>query len=233
MDGGDATVDQMIKSTKRGLLVSFFWYIRPVEQMTLLNTGMTRDGLFLIENGEIAGPVQNFRWNDGPARGFNNISMLGPPRADARRRGVRQSRHRAGAGDEDRGLPDDVDFTGGVANDAERFSPHRARDAGRVRGAHMGHPDFRANGRIFATIAPDAKWGMVKLSPDQQAEFVRAEPETFVPAAGAWGRSGCTMVQFATADGDTLGEAMTLAWQGTVNQVQRRRSHVKPKKSRR
>ena len=45
----------MIKSTKRGLLVSFFWYIRPVEQMTLLNTGMTRDGLFLIENGEIVG----------------------------------------------------------------------------------------------------------------------------------------------------------------------------------
>src|SRR5580765_4507247 len=80
---------------------------------------------------------------------------------------------------------------------------------GAFEAAHMGHPDFRANGRIFATIAPDAKWGMVKLSPDQQAEFV--------PAAGAWGRSGCTMVQFATADGDTLGEAMTLAWQGTVN----------------
>jgi predicted Zn-dependent protease len=79
MDGGDATVDQMIKSTRRGLLVSFFWYIRPVEQMTLLNTGMTRDGLFLIENGEIVGPVQNFRWNDGPARGFNNITMLGRP----------------------------------------------------------------------------------------------------------------------------------------------------------
>jgi predicted Zn-dependent protease len=79
MDGGDATVDQMVKSTRRGLLVTFFWYIRPVEQMTLLNTGMTRDGLFLIENGEIVGPVQNFRWNDGPARGFNNVTMLGRP----------------------------------------------------------------------------------------------------------------------------------------------------------
>src|SRR6185436_13193299 len=77
MDGGDASIDQMVKSTKRGLLITFFWYIRPVEQMTLLNTGMTRDGMFLIENGEIAGPVQNFRWNDGPARAFNNISMLG------------------------------------------------------------------------------------------------------------------------------------------------------------
>jgi predicted Zn-dependent protease len=79
MDGGDATVDQMVKSTRRGLLVSFFWYIRPVDQMILLNTGMTRDGLFLIENGEIVGPVQNFRWNDGPARGFNNVTMLGRP----------------------------------------------------------------------------------------------------------------------------------------------------------
>jgi predicted Zn-dependent protease len=79
MDGGEATVEQMIKSTKRGLLCSFFWYIRPVEPMTLLNTGMTRDGLFLIENGEIAGPVQNFRWNDSPARAFNNVSMLGRP----------------------------------------------------------------------------------------------------------------------------------------------------------
>ncbi len=79
MDGGTSTVDQMVKSTKRGLLITFFWYIRPVEQMTLLNTGMTRDGMFLIENGEIVGPVQNFRWNDGPARGFNNVTMLGQP----------------------------------------------------------------------------------------------------------------------------------------------------------
>ena len=79
MEGGTATVDEMIKSTKRGLLVSFFWYIRPVDNMTLLNTGMTRDGLFLIENGEIVGPVQNFRWNESPAVSFNNISMLGQP----------------------------------------------------------------------------------------------------------------------------------------------------------
>ncbi len=79
MEGGDASVEQMIRTTKRGLLATFFWYIRPVEQMRLLNTGMTRDGLFLIENGEIAGPVQNFRWNDSPAVGFNNITALGTP----------------------------------------------------------------------------------------------------------------------------------------------------------
>lgn len=79
MEGGTATVEEMIKATKRGLLVSFFWYIRPVDQMTLLNTGMTRDGLFLIENGEIVGPVQNFRWNESPAVSFNNITKLGRP----------------------------------------------------------------------------------------------------------------------------------------------------------
>jgi predicted Zn-dependent protease len=79
MDGGTATVEEMIKSTKRGLLVSFFWYIRPVDQQTLLYTGMTRDGLFLIENGEVVAPVQNFRWNESPAVSFNNITMLGRP----------------------------------------------------------------------------------------------------------------------------------------------------------
>jgi predicted Zn-dependent protease len=77
VEGGTATVEEMITSTKRGLLVTFFWYIRGVDPMTLLNTGMTRDGLFLIENGEIVGPVQNFRWNESPAVGFNNITLLG------------------------------------------------------------------------------------------------------------------------------------------------------------
>jgi predicted Zn-dependent protease len=79
MEGSDMTVEQMIKSTKRGLLVTFFWYIRAVDPQTLLNTGMTRDGLFLIENGEIAGPVQNFRWNMSPLVGYNNITALGRP----------------------------------------------------------------------------------------------------------------------------------------------------------
>jgi len=77
LEGSDQSVEQMIKSTRRGLLVSFFWYIRAVDQPTLLNTGMTRDGLFLIENGEIAGPVQNFRWNMSPIVGFNNVTAIG------------------------------------------------------------------------------------------------------------------------------------------------------------
>src|SRR5262245_51529603 len=78
LEGGDTSVEQMIKSTRRGLLVSFFWYIRAVDQQMLLNTGMTRDGLFLIENGEIVGPVQNFRWNMSPLVGFNNVTAIGP-----------------------------------------------------------------------------------------------------------------------------------------------------------
>ena len=77
MEGTSLSVEEMIKSTRRGLLVTFFWYIRGVDNETLLNTGMTRDGLFLIENGEIAGPVQNFRWNMSPIVGYNNLTAVG------------------------------------------------------------------------------------------------------------------------------------------------------------
>lgn len=87
---------------------------------------------------------------------------------------------------------------------------------GAIESAHMGHPDFRVNGRIFATLHRDTQWGMVKLTPDQQKAFVREDPETFVPEHGAWGRQGCTSVRLASVDEDALGEAMTLAWQNTV-----------------
>jgi hypothetical protein len=87
---------------------------------------------------------------------------------------------------------------------------------GAVEGAHMGHPDFRVNGRIFATLDHAEARGMVKLSPDEQAQFMREEPATFVPAAGAWGRQGCTLVTLSPVNEDVLGEAMTLAWQAAV-----------------
>ena len=77
VDGTSQSIDDIVKTTRRGLLVTFFWYLRPVDTLTLLNTGMTRDGLFLIENGEIAGPVQNFRWNMSPLVAFANISAIG------------------------------------------------------------------------------------------------------------------------------------------------------------
>ena len=83
---------------------------------------------------------------------------------------------------------------------------------GAVEKAHMGHPDFRANGRIFATLHADMKFGMVKLTPAEQGEFMRAHPGVFAPEAGAWGQAGCTRVTLEAVDEETLGEVMTLAW---------------------
>lgn len=87
---------------------------------------------------------------------------------------------------------------------------------------HMGHPDFRANGKIFATIKHDNKSGMVKLTPEQQQKFVRDDPAAFAPESGAWGRAGCTKVIFRSVDQDMLGEAMTLAWQNTNRAAKKR-----------
>lgn len=85
--------------------------------------------------------------------------------------------------------------------------------------SHMGHPDFRAHGRIFATLHGDRLHGMVKLTPDQQQEFVRANPGGFAPENGAWGRQGCTRVRLDAIDEETLGEAMTLAWQNLARKA--------------
>ena len=80
--------------------------------------------------------------------------------------------------------------------------------------SHMNHPDFRVRGgKIFATLAyPDTKWGMVKLTPEQQEEFVRAEPEVFEPVPGGWGRGGATRVRLAKAKKEILKPAMAAAW---------------------
>ncbi len=77
MTGGTSTVDEMIASTERGLLVTRFWYMRSVNPRTILFTGLTRDGTFLIENGRVTRPVQNLRWNETPMRVLNNIEMIG------------------------------------------------------------------------------------------------------------------------------------------------------------
>ena len=87
---------------------------------------------------------------------------------------------------------------------------------GAVESAHMGHPDFRAHGRIFATIQHDAAWGALMLTPDQQQRFLGDNPDGFKPAAGAWGESGSTLVHFASIDEETMGEALTLAWQNAA-----------------
>ena len=79
----------------------------------------------------------------------------------------------------------------------------------------MGHPDFRVDKRIFASLHSGDQFGMVKLTPDQQATFIEDHPKAFSPEAGAWGRSGCTRVILTAIDEDTLGEALTLAWRNT------------------
>jgi hypothetical protein len=80
--------------------------------------------------------------------------------------------------------------------------------------SHMKHPDFRVRGgKLFATLAyPDKKWGMVKLTPEQQEEFVSAEPEAFVPVKGGWGRGGATSVRLRAATKKVLQPAMAAAW---------------------
>jgi hypothetical protein len=83
--------------------------------------------------------------------------------------------------------------------------------------AHMGHPDFRVGGKIFATLVrSDQQLGMVKLTPAQQRLFARAEPKVFVPVKGAWGRRGCTNVVLAEAKEQSVRQALVLAWQNTA-----------------
>lgn len=77
MGGGDASLDELIKSTKKGILVTRLWYIRSVDPQTLLYTGLTRDGTFYIENGAIKYPVKNFRFNESPIIMLNNLETLG------------------------------------------------------------------------------------------------------------------------------------------------------------
>jgi predicted Zn-dependent protease len=79
MAGGNSSVEEMIRSTERGLLVTRLWYIRPVDPRTILYTGLTRDGTFLIENGSITSAVKNLRWNESPVFMLNNVEMLSPP----------------------------------------------------------------------------------------------------------------------------------------------------------
>lgn len=96
-----------------------------------------------------------------------------------------------------------------------------------VEGAHMGHPDFRVGGRIFATLHADLKTGMVALTPEQQREFIQEHPAAFAPESGAWGRQGSTAVRLNAVDDETLGAALTLAWQNAIAKGASRASTVK------
>jgi predicted Zn-dependent protease len=79
LEGGTESLDQLIAGTERGVLVTHCWYIRSVDQRTLVYTGLTRDGTFLIENGKLARPVKNFRFNESPLFMLNNLDAIGRP----------------------------------------------------------------------------------------------------------------------------------------------------------
>src|SRR5262245_20138453 len=97
---------------------------------------------------------------------------------------------------------------------SEDFRTVALKMPGAVEAEHMNHPDFRVNGRIFASLGyPDDAWGMVKLTPDQQRAFVQKSPGAFKPCNGAWGERGATNVHLASAKPGVLSEALEAAYQ--------------------
>ena len=85
-------------------------------------------------------------------------------------------------------------------------------------GAHMGHPDFRVKGKIFATLftRDGVEWGMVKLKPEQQRQFVATDQEVFAPVKGGWGRQGCTQVRLDGVNEGIVRRAIVAAWLNTA-----------------
>ena len=84
---------------------------------------------------------------------------------------------------------------------------------GAEEGSHMGSPDFRVEGRIFATLASQKQgYGNLMLTPELQADFVQEQPEVFVPIAGGWGKMGATHIRLAAANEDLLAGALRTAW---------------------
>ena len=99
---------------------------------------------------------------------------------------------------------------------ARRFRKLALACDGAIEGSHHDHADFRANGRIFATLHPGGARAMVKLTPPQQTRCLAALGDAAVPASGAWGRQGCTLVTLAEVDADTLAGFVLEAWQNVM-----------------
>jgi hypothetical protein len=84
-----------------------------------------------------------------------------------------------------------------------------------VESSHMGHPDFRVGGKIFATLDAAGARGVVKLTPEQQAVYMAAEHEVFSPCSGAWGARGYTFVELSRAKTGSVRRAVRAAWENT------------------
>lgn len=96
--------------------------------------------------------------------------------------------------------------------------------------SHMGAPDFRVGGRIFATLASAKQgFGNLMLTPEQQKDFTRELPEVFLPIAGGWGRMGATHIRLSTASEDVLAGALHTAWKLRVDKNAKSSSKPRPK----
>ena len=101
-----------------------------------------------------------------------------------------------------------------------------------VEQSHMNHPDFRIAGKIFASLgAPDANWGMVKLTPELQRAFIEKAPEVFKPCSGAWGRAGATNVYLPSAKATIVRTALEAAAKNVANTKQRKTLSVQRRTS--
>ncbi len=100
---------------------------------------------------------------------------------------------------------------------AADFRRMALRLEGAEEGSHMGAADFRVGGRIFATLASHGQgYGNLMLSPEQQAAFLKDQPDLFLPVAGGWGRMGATHIRLALAGEDVLAGALRTAWKHRV-----------------
>jgi hypothetical protein len=95
---------------------------------------------------------------------------------------------------------------------ADKFRSLALEIPGAIESSHMNHPDFRIGGRIFASLGyPDGEHGMVKLTPEQQRDFLEKAPGVFSPCAGAWGKQGATSVNLTSAKVAVLRTALKAA----------------------
>src|SRR6476646_2051749 len=103
---------------------------------------------------------------------------------------------------------------------------------GAEEGSHMGSPDFRVGGRIFATLASQHQgYGNLMLTPEQQADFVGEQPDVFVPIAGGWGRMGMTHIRLAAANEEVMAGALRVAWKLRIEKNAKTKRGVTKKKT--
>lgn len=107
---------------------------------------------------------------------------------------------------------------------AEEFRNLALSFPGAVESAHMNHPDFRIEGKIFATLGPDESWGMVKLTPEQQRSFIEKAPGVFNPCNGVWGQRGATSVCLASAKKAVLNAALDAAFKNVISQAKKKKA---------